>query len=451
MLKKSVVAIFDIGKTNKKLFLFDEQYRQLYEQAHFIEETVDEDGFACEDVQALTTWIKQSFEKLLKDKNYVIKAVNFSAYGASFVYLDEACRVCLPLYNYLKPFPQNLQKQFDDKYGSRVIISKQTASPALGNLNSGMQLYRIKYEKPDVFKKIKYALHLPQYISYLFSGKAFSEITSIGSHTILWDFAKNYHSWVNQEGITHKLPALRSAETLSDNVNQNMAMGLGLHDSSAALIPYLVSFSEPFILLSTGTWCISLNPFNHSPLTDFELDNDCLCYLSYQGKPVKASRFFGGHEHDKQVKKLAAYFNIGEKHLEAVRYDGEIVEKLQLFNSGIADENDACFHENGSCRFQDYIIAYHQLVTCIIKEQVRRTGLIRGSVEIRHIYVDGGFSKNQVYMYLLADAFPGINVYAATIAQASALGAAMVIHKAWNNDQLPSCLIDLKLFSNNTF
>ena len=39
-----------------------------------------------------------------------------------------------------------------------------------------------------------------------------------------------------------------------------IAVGAGLHDSSAALIPYLSAFREPFILLSPGTWCISLNP-----------------------------------------------------------------------------------------------------------------------------------------------------------------------------------------------
>ena len=79
-----------------------------------------------------------------------------------------------------------------------------------------------------------------------------------------------------------------------------------MHDSSAALIPYLACFDEPFLLISTGTWCISLNPFNHEPLTAEELQQDCLCYLSYEGKPVKAARYFGGNEHEQTVKKIAS-------------------------------------------------------------------------------------------------------------------------------------------------
>jgi sugar (pentulose or hexulose) kinase len=53
-MKQNVIAIFDIGKTNKKLFLFDEQYKLVYEQSQNFEETKDEDGFPCEDVHTLS-------------------------------------------------------------------------------------------------------------------------------------------------------------------------------------------------------------------------------------------------------------------------------------------------------------------------------------------------------------------------------------------------------------
>ena len=57
-------------------------------------------------------------------------------------------------------------------------------------LNSGLQLYWLKKTKPEVFKKIKYSLHLPQYLSYIFTGIPLSEYTSIGCHTALWDYEK---------------------------------------------------------------------------------------------------------------------------------------------------------------------------------------------------------------------------------------------------------------------
>ena len=149
-----------------------------------------------------------------------------------------------------------------------------------------MQLYRIRQERPELFARIKWSLHLPQFLSYLLTGKAVSDITSIGCHTNLWNFPQqHYHEWVYREGLIEKLaPIVPSNSVVSVG---KLLVGVGLHDSSAAIIPYLESFREPFVLVSTGTWCITMNPFNDSPLTAAELQQDCLCYMSYLGRPVK--------------------------------------------------------------------------------------------------------------------------------------------------------------------
>ena len=126
----------------------------------------------------------------------------------------------------------------------------------MGNLNSGMQLYRVKHD--ELFKHIKYALHLPQYLSFILCSSLQSDITSIGCHTNLWNFQQNkYHDWVSKEGILEKLAPIEKSNAIVGNAGKEVPAGAGLHDSSAALIPYLISFNDPFILLSTGTWCIS--------------------------------------------------------------------------------------------------------------------------------------------------------------------------------------------------
>ena len=124
MSKLSTIGIFDVGKTNKKLLLFDEQYKVVYEQSRQLEEATDEDGFPCEDVSALTEWVKDSFDRLTQNKDFEIKAVNFSGYGASFVYLDKDLNVIPPLYNYLKPYTPALQKKFYKDYGGESLVSK---------------------------------------------------------------------------------------------------------------------------------------------------------------------------------------------------------------------------------------------------------------------------------------------------------------------------------------
>jgi len=84
----------------------------------------------------------------------------------------------------------------------------------------------------------------------------------------------------------------------------------------------------------------------------------------------------------------------------------------------------------------------------IVQQQAMSTNLVIKGMAVKRIFVDGGFGKNPVYMNLLAKAFPGIEVYAATVPQASALGAALVIHHHWNKNTLRADTIGLKYYSN---
>lgn len=449
-----VIAIIDIGKTNKKLLLFDQQYNVVHEYATQCAEVKDEDGDPCEDVQALQRFVLDSIRNIAGNTAFDLKAVNFSAYGASFVHVDEKGHTIGALTNYLKPYPESLQKKFYERYGGEKKFSRQTASPVLGSLNSGMQLYRLKEEKPAVFASIRYALHLPQFLSFLIMGEATSDITSIGCHTNLWDFDQNkYHRWVRAEGIDRVLaPIARYDQTFPARVaGASCPVGAGLHDSSAALIPYLVNFQEPFVLISTGTWCITLNPFNHSPLTDRELENDCLCFLHYQGSPVKASRLFAGQEHEQEVKRIAAFFGQDEEKYRRVKFNPDVVAGLQNTDNREEQEGRLIRHSLFAPRdlsgFDNDIAAYHQLMMDIVTRQKASTRLVLDRSETKRIFVDGGFGKNGIYMNLLAAAFPEAEVYAASMTQATALGAALAVHAAWNPRPLPNDLIKLQYYA----
>ncbi|MEO5910622.1 MAG: FGGY family carbohydrate kinase [Pelobium sp.] len=449
-----VVAIFDVGKTNKKLFLFDEDYKIVFERTAKFIETKDEDGDPCENLESLRLSVFDSLREVLRKDEFDIKAINFSTYGASLVYVDENGQAIAPLYNYLKEYPNKLKEKFYNTYGGEEDFSVATASPVLGSLNSGMQLYRLKHEKPEIYKKMKYALHLPQYMSSIITGKMYSDITSIGCHTNLWNFQTDaYHDWVAEEGIDKKLPPLFPGNEVipSSFPSDQYLTGVGLHDSSAALIPYLESFIGPFILISTGTWCISLNPFNDNPLTKFELTQDCLSYITYTGKPIKASRLFAGFEHEQEVKRIASYFNQTVGKYKTVKFNSTIMEKF-LPEKSLPDYfkglgyNYYDFSKEDLSRFKDDVEAYHYFIYTLVFKQFVSTSLVLNNTNVQRIFVDGGFSKNGIYMNLLAMAFPDTEVYAASMAQATAMGAAVAIHKYWNKQQLPTDMITLKLF-----
>lgn len=445
-----VVAVFDVGKTNKKLLLFDCRYRVVHETSTSLPEIQDEDGFPCESVDALSRWAVEEYRSVSSDPAYSIRAVNFSGYGASFVLLDEDLRAAAPLYNYLKPYPRELEDRFYSRYGGKESLCRDTASPSLGSLNSGLQLFRLRHGNPDRYRRVRHALHLPQFISFLFTRRLCSEMTSVGCHTHLWDFGRgDYHPWVKEEELERLLPPFSDAKGPFHRNSEGVYFGTGLHDSSAALLPYSYSFKQPFILLSTGTWSISLNPFNDDPLTPYELANDCLCFLTPTGRQVKASRLFAGAEHMKWTKTLGDRFCVDPNAFREIRYDRSVMQRLHSKSMGIetSAQRDGGVKDFGQfdlSGFRDFEEAYHKLISVLVEKQVLSTSLVLGKTPVRDIFVDGGFSRNDVYMHLLAEAFPDHRIHSATVAQASALGSAIIMHDSWNEHDLPEKLVETR-------
>ncbi|MBY0537677.1 MAG: carbohydrate kinase [Chitinophagaceae bacterium] len=443
------VLVFDIGKTNKKWLLFNQHYQVIAEHSIRIPELLDEDGFPCDDVQAITNWIRSETKRLKASSEYSIKAINFSGYGASFVYLDQEGKQIGPLYNYLKPLNPSIHQTFFRKYGDEVTIAQETASPILDLLNSGLQLVRLKNEHPDFFHDIHTALHLPQYLSYVLTGLPVSELTSIGCHTLLWNFEKrSYHDWVSQEELDDLFPPIVPSNNFFER--EEMKIGVGLHDSSAALIPYLFSFQTPFVLISTGTWSISLNPFNRTVLKKEELKQDVLAYLSFDGNAVKAARLFLGAAHEEQLSHINTHFKRGANDYQSINFNANYLNNLK---SCFGEDSKELLEASSGLHLIDWRAcnsfeeAYHQLLFNLVELQKKSTDLVLHNSPVDCIFVDGGFSHNQLFMQFLKRQYPEKSVYAATVAQASALGAALVLHQHWNQEAIPEHLIETKPIS----
>jgi len=91
-------------------------------------------------------------------------------------------------------------------------------------------------------------------------------------------------------------------------------------------------------------------------------------------------------------------------------------------------------------QFED---AYQLLMDEIVADQVRSTNLVLEGSEVKKIFVDGGFSKNEHYMSGLAKAYPSMQIFAAEVAQATALGAALSLHEQWNKKSIPDHILKM--------
>ena len=453
-MKKDVIAIFDIGKTNKKILLFDSNLKVVFEKEDKFEEVADDDGFLGDDIDKLEKWIDRNLEDLIFSEEYNIKGVNFSTYGASLIYLDEKGKRLTPLYNYLRELPSEISNKIYSENNGMVEFSRKTASPVLGFLNSGLQIKWLQETKLEVYKKVKAVLHFPQYLSYKFTGKITSEYTSIGCHTALWDFDnQKYHPWVKTLGINLPEPIANSTVFDVDVKGHKIKVGVGIHDSSSSLVPYLFTNKQEFILVSTGTWCIAMNPFNNEPLTQYELNDDCLCFLSVKQEQVKSSRFYMGYIHEVNAEILSLHFAVENNAFKKVKLDDDIIDNLNLkygstkvfFKNGIPD--NFIDYSVDLSQFSSYAEAYHQLMIDLTWYSIKSIeNVIPKKDTSDKIFITGGFAKNDIYIKLLAGYFIDKEMYTSEVDNASALGAAIVIWSKVNKNVELNLDLGLKLW-----
>ncbi len=440
--KAGLTLIFDIGKTNKKVLLFDNSLKLIYQEETSFAETTDDDGFLCDDFDKIELWLQDKIISLIKSEKFNITKINFTTYGATLVYLDKEGKRLTPVYNYLKPLGADVDELIFKKWGGKNEFLRKTASPALKMLNSGFQILKLRQEKADIFKNIEHILHLPQYLSFLLTKKITSEATSIGCHTALWDYDNmKYHDWLKSEGIKLPKPIDNSMSFPTIIEGKQIELGIGIHDSSASLVPYLMGSSEEFVLVSTGTWCINMNPFNNEPLTDIELKNDCLSFLTYQQKPVKSSRVFLGHIHDVNIKKINDFFNVAIDAYKTLAMNTNLLKALLakskqarvFFKNGIPDnyideQIDLAIFENFEHCYYQFIID----LAFIVSDSINL--IINSKQKIKHLYITGGFARNKQFTHTLASINNQQSVFTSEIDNATALGAALVLNNNMNNN-----------------
>jgi len=431
---KSII-IFDIGKTNKKAILYDYSLNEIWSSSSVFPEIEDEDGFPCDDIQAILRWMKEVLFQLIKNNKFQITHLNFSTYGASFVHIDRNGNILTPLYNYLKPLPKKIRNSFYDKHGVEELIALETASPSLDFLNSGLQIYYIKERYPAMFEKTTWSLHLPQYLSYYFTGLPFSEYTSIGCHTALWNFQENsYHQWVYDEKIVEKFPPVKLSNTTSE-INlfgRVIQTGIGIHDSSSALYPYTLSSDKPYLLLSTGTWSIVFNPFSTLHLSKEELEKDCLLFLHPNGKPVKAARLFLGNAYQKKLDEIGKYFqyeleSFTEEPLDEFYLEKFTIAEPKYFSFPSLNIDDKPKVNSDLSTFKSFTEAYYQMVWELSTCQAEAIYLAAEGKEFSKIFIEGGFSKNPFFIACLKKQLSGVEIIISDYSSGASLGAAMQV------------------------
>ncbi len=426
--------VFDIGKTNKKLFVIDEKFQVVFQESKKFAEISDEDGFPMEDLDSLEEWILSSVNRVISNQNILIEGVNFSTYGASIVCLDDEGKRCVPFYNYLKPLPDDFQDHFMGKYGPKELFEQQTSGPYLGMLNSGLQLYFLKYYRPNIYGKVKIVLHFPQYLSSLLGLNHVNDYSSLGCHTGLWNYEKKkFASWVLKEGFSELFPSISTEDF--EKVGK-LKIGKGIHDSTASSLPYIKGFKESFILLSTGTWNIAMKPSDLTPIQPEDLKKDTVLFMTPEGLPIKSTRLLMGLHFQEIVQKFSQVFQLTSDEIKDVKYDSKYKDLRTLPHKLILNhqllEPERFGFVNGTNDnigfFESFDHLIHQLIFEVVDLQIASMRPLLVSPP-KAIFIDGGFTKNEIFIKTISDKMKPIPLYKSKRPIGSAMGACLMIRE----------------------
>jgi sugar (pentulose or hexulose) kinase len=302
--------VLDVGKTLSKLSLWTAEGR-LLERRTRPNPRIDTGQYATLDAVGIERWVEDTLGDLaqLADVGSIIPV----SHGAAAAVIRDGALVQAPL-DYECPLPDELRREYDalrDPF-------EMTGSPALPvGLNLGAQLFYLESLNPSLFAPHTTVLPWAQYWSWLLSGVAASEVTSLGCHTDLWNPLPGDHSALSvARGWSQHFAPLRPAGAMLGPLLPHWAKrtGLpadtqiycGLHDSNAALhaargFPEIANHDAT--ILSTGTWFVAMRILSGNGNGNVALDmaslpeaRDCLVNVDALGKPVPSARFMGGRE-----------------------------------------------------------------------------------------------------------------------------------------------------------
>ncbi|MEZ5477680.1 MAG: FGGY family carbohydrate kinase [Thiolinea sp.] len=293
------IAVLDIGKTNVKLVLVDAASGETVDSRKMPNHVLQEGAYPHADLEAIWDWYCAGLREW--SAQHRITQLGCTTHGATAVCIGDGAPV-LPVADYEWAGYERLNAD----YAQVRPPYAQTLSPALGNgLNLGRQLFWQARSFADAFAQVDTILMYPQYWGWRLSGRAVSEVTSLGCHTDLWNpQQQQFSTLVDTMNWRALFPPLLAAGEALGPVLPELAQALGLppeclvmngvHDSNASLVPYLQQAQAPFTVISSGTWIIMAAV--GAPLAGLQEADDMLANVNVRAEPVPSIRFMGGRE-----------------------------------------------------------------------------------------------------------------------------------------------------------
>lgn len=254
----------DIGASSGRLILghIEDGKLQLNEIHRFENNIVKKKEHFCWDIETLFSEIKTGIKKC-NDLNIRPDSIGIDTWAVDFVLLDEHNKLLTDAVAYRDPRTDGMMEEVF------TIIPKEKLYFETGiqfqKFNTIYQLFALKQKSPDVLKKAKSFLMIPEYLNFLLTGKKANEYTNATSTQLVNAFTKQWdHELLDKLGINTEmfheiLPPKTVLGTLTEELVSEFGFDMKVvlpatHDTGSAVIS--VPELEDTIYLSSGTWSL---------------------------------------------------------------------------------------------------------------------------------------------------------------------------------------------------
>ncbi len=404
-MSEKLYIVLDIGKTISKISIWDGHGNQIdfAERKNIPQEYQKYTALDTKNTEEFVFATLKQFAKLGR-----IEAIIPITHGAAAALFNDNGLICPPI-DY--EFP--IDAEIASKYGLLRDDFEINFSPKMENgLNLGAQLF---YLKETLGHEFSDATILPyaQYWAYLLSGRAVTELTSIGSHTDLWDFRLNdYSNMAKAMGFAQKfapfannskpIGTIRSDLAEKLNINRDAKIYAGLHDSNAAFFQ-IRSMNElqdkEFCVVSTGTWFVYMHPLsheNHSFLKSLGQKNAVLANIDTFGSIMPTALFMGGRLVENVIGKGAKRIDLDENQkalfdaIKTMPPRPHIIEMFERFIGGNSNALDEILGAELSTSVAFYLAH-------VSKERIAAV------FDGENVVLDGRFANSKIFCHFLKE------------------------------------------------
>ncbi|MDR1904776.1 MAG: carbohydrate kinase [Treponema sp.] len=470
------IAVIDIGMTNKKVAVYDDALKQAAARYRNFPPKMA-GGIETHDLEAMEAWFTE--ELAAAARAYPIKAIAVTTHGATFVAVGKDGKPSAPCVYYTHEPGDDFHDRFYAAFGAPEELQARTGTPYLkAMINTGKGIFFAKERYPEEFKNTVHILTYPQYWGFRFTGRTGAEGTYMGCHSYLWDQVEGRLSTVT-EGLG--VASLMAGElknswdvlgTVTGEFAEKTGLGkdvivtMGIHDSNSSLLPHFAKKGETgFVLNSTGTWCVIMNPVKQYGFAPEELGKVVFFNISAFRKPVKTAIFLGGWEFEAWSKILMDR----HKREDVPSYDeglyrallGEkkafLLPELTAGTGQFPRSKPRVAEDGRDYHFAD--IAAGRVLPPCFEQYERGIALLRISLVMQtltglertvlapgaEVYIEGGFRKDRAYNVLLSAALRDNRMFLTDIAEATAYGAAMTAKMALTGKSLGDLARDFEI------